>query len=438
MRFLAAFTLAFGLSAPFSAGAIDIQDVTSPDGHSAWLVEEHSIPFVSIDVVFTGGAALDPAGRAGAVSLMTALLTEGAGDLDAQSYAAALESLAGSITFEAARDSVSMNIRALSENRDQVIELAMLALTEAQFGQMSMDRVRAQTVAYLERAALDPNTIAQQTYLRLGYAGHPYATPTEGTPDTVAALTVDDILNAHRAAFNADLMYVGASGDISPEELGAIVDRIARDLPTSNTPLPAYHSFDAPPGVTVVDFPGPQSVIQFGHAGIPANDPDFMAAYAMNEIFGGAGFGSRLMAELREERGLTYGIYTSLASSKFGDSYAGRFSTGNENAAQAIELVREQFRWLADGGITQDDLSRIQTYLTGAYPLRFDGNDSIAGILAAMQFQGYPLNYVNVRNDLLRAVTLEDVQRMAQRLAQPDALQFVVVGQPVGVESTTP
>ncbi|WP_127106470.1 M16 family metallopeptidase [Pararhodobacter zhoushanensis] len=437
MRILAAFTLALGLSAPFTAGAIDIQDVTSPGGHSAWLVEEHSIPFVSLDVVFTGGAALDPEGRAGAVQLMTSLLTEGAGDLDAQGYASALESLAGSITFEAGRDSVSMNIRALTENRDEVIELAMMALTEAQFGQMSIDRVRGQTVAYLERAALDPNTVAQQTYLQLGYAGHAYATPTEGTPDTVAALTVDDILNAHAAAFTSDRMYVGASGDITAAELGAIVDRITRDLPVSEAPLPEYHRFDAPAGVTVVDFPGPQSVIQFGHGGIAADDDDFMAAYAMNEIFGGSGFGSRLMGELREARGLTYGIYTSLASSKFGDSYAGRFSTGNENAAEAIELVRAQFQWLADGGITQDDLSRIQTYLTGAYPLRFDGNDSIAGILAAMQFQGYPLNYVNIRNDLLRAVTLEDVQRMAQRLAQPDALQFVVVGQPVGVVTTT-
>ena len=436
IRFLAAFALVLGLALP--ALAIDIDEVTSPEGRNAWLVEEHSIPFVSIEVVFTGGSVLDPAGKAGAVSLMTSLLTEGAGDLDAQAFAAALESLAGSVSFEAGRDSVSMTIRALSENRDQVIDLAMLALSEPQFSSMSLDRVRAQTIASLERAALNPNTIAQETYARLGYAGHPYATPSDGTPATVGALTLDDILAAHRSAFTADRIVVGAAGDITAAELGAILDRIAGALPESDRALPDYRVYDAPPGVTVVSFDGPQSVIQFGHAGMNADDPDFMPAFVMNEIFGGGGFGSRLMSEIREARGLTYGIYTSLASYQYGDSYVGRFSTGNENAAEAIDLVRQQFQWLADGGITQEDLERIQTYLTGAYPLRFDGNESIARILASMQFQHYPLNYVNIRNDLVRAVTLDDIQRVAGRLAQPEALHFVVVGQPVGVESTNP
>ena len=298
--------------------------------------------------------------------------------------------------------------------------------------------MRAQTIASLERSARNPNTIAQETFSRLGYAGHPYATPTDGSPASVGALTLDDILAAHQAAFASDRVVVGAAGDITRAELGAIVDRITEGLSPAATPLPEYRVFDAAPGITVVPFDGPQSVIQFGHAGMDADDPDFMPAFVMNEIFGGGGFNSRLMSEIREARGLTYGIYTSLASSQVGDSYVGRFSTGNENAAEAIDLVRQQFQWLADGGITQEDLERIQTYMTGAYPLRFDGNDSIARILASMQFQGYPLNYVNIRNDLVRAVTLADIQRVAQRLAQPDALQFVVVGQPVGLESTTP
>lgn len=436
MRFLAAAALALGLSAP--AQAIDIQEFTSPNGHTAWLVPEHSIPFVSIEVIFTGGAVLDPAGKAGAVSLMTSLLTEGAGDLDAQGWAAALESLAGSVSFSAGRDSVSMTIRALTENRDQVVDLALLALTEAQFGQMSLDRVRAQTIASLQRAAQNPNTIASEAFSRLGYEGHPYAQPTDGTPATVGALTLDDILAAHEAAFTADRMVVGAAGDITAAELGALVDRIAEGLPDARRALPEYRSFGAAPGVSIVAFDAPEAVIQFGLPGIPADDPDFMSAFVMNEIFGGGGFNSRLMAELRESRGLTYGIYTSLSSPRFGDAYVGRFSTSNATAGEAVELVRAQFEWLAGGGITQADLERIQTYLTGAYALRFDGNESIARILASMQFQGYPVGYVAVRNDLVRGVTLDDIQRVASRLAQPDALRFVIVGQPVGVTATQP
>jgi zinc protease len=383
--------------------------------------------------VFTGGASLDPADRPGAVSLMTALLTEGAGDYDAQGYAAALESLAGQISFESGRDSIRLSIRALTENRDAVIDLAVLALTDAHFSQQSMERVRAQQVAALEREAQDPGSIAQRVYAELGYAGHAYARPTDGTPDTVAALTLDDILTAHRAVFTSDLFYVGAAGDITAAELGEIVDRIAQDLPTSNTPLPAYHSFDAGPGTTVVEHPGSQSIVQFGLPGMHWDDADFMPAFLMNEIFGGGGFGSRLMKEIREARGLTYGIYTSLASFRFGDSYVGRFSTANESVGEAIDLVRQQFEWLAHDGITQEDLERAQTYLTGAYPLRFDGNASIARILASMQFQQYDIDYVNVRNDLVRAVTLDDIQRVAHRLSQPDQLRFVVVGDPEGL-----
>jgi len=430
-RFVLTLGLAFALASP--AVAIDIQDVTSPEGRTAWLVEEHSIPIVSIEVVFTGGASVDPQGRAGAVSLMTSLLNEGAGDLDALGYASALEELAGTVSFESGRDQVTLSIRALSENRDAVIDLAILALTEATFDAQSIERVRAQMVAYLERTTRDPDTIAGQTYSALGYSGHAYSFPSDGTPDTIASLSRDDILTAYRAAFPSDLAYVAAAGDLTAQELGEITDRILGDLHEASTALPDYQSFSAEPGVTVVDHPSPQSVIQFGHAGMPWDDDDFMAAYLMNAIMGGGGFNSRLMEEIREKRGLTYGIYTSVASNRFGDTYVGRFSTANETAGEAIDLVREQFEWLANGGITQEDLDRAQTYLTGAYPLRFDGNNSIAHILASMQFQSFPLNYVNVRNDLVRAVTLADIHRVSTRLAQPGALHFVVVGQPQGL-----
>lgn len=429
---LAALALVVSLALP--AAAIEITEVTSPMGRTGWLVHDDSIPFASIEVVFIGGASLDRPDRAGAVSLMTSLLTEGAGDLNAQGFAAALESLAGSVSFDARRDSVALSIRALSENRAQVIDLALLALTEPHFDMVSLERVRGQTVASLERAARNPDTLAGRRFAELGYGDHAYARPVTGNPNTVAALTLDAVIDAHRAAFSSDLVYFGAAGDISPAEFGAFIDSVLGDLPVSNTSLPDYRSFAATPGVTVVDFDGPQSVIQFGHSGIRWDDPDFMPAFVMNEIFGGGGFGSRLMRELRETRGLTYGIYTGLSSGRFGDSFGGRFSTANETVGQAIALVREQFDWLANGGITQDDLERIQTYLTGAYPLRFDGNEAIAGILTSMQVQRFPLNYVNIRNDLVRAVTLEDIHRVARRLARADELQFVVVGRPLGLE----
>lgn len=433
MNLLKPLVLALAFATPLHA-QIDIQPVTSPQGFSAWLSEEHSIPFVAIEIIFPGGANLDPEGAEGAVSLMTALLSEGAGDMDAQEYAAALERLAGGVSFSAGRDSMSLSITALSENRDQVIDLARLALTEPRFDGSALARTRAQQRSSLERAARNPNTIASRAFNELAYTGHPYARPTDGTPETVAELTHDDITAAHQSALTRDRVLVGAAGDISAEELGDILDRLLADLPKATIPLPDYARFTAPPGITVIPYDGPQSVIAFGHQGLPRDDDDFMAAFVMNEIFGGGRFGTRLMTELREIRGLTYGVGTSLASASHGDSFQGRLSTANDRVAEVVELLREEWEWLARGGITEDDLERIKTYLTGAYPLRFDGNGSIASILASMQFQGFDIDYVNTRNDQVQAITLADINRIAERLIRPEALHFVIVGQPEGME----
>lgn len=432
MRMLRMLALALLAAAPLRA-EIAIQPVTSPGGFSAWLVEERSIPFVAIEVIFAGGATIEADETLGAVALMTALLSEGAGDLDAQGFAAALESLAAGVTFEAGRDSVSMTIRALSENRDQVIELARMALSAPRFDPAALERVRAQQLASLEQAARNPNSIASRSFNALAFDGHPYARPSDGTPETVAALTLDDIHTAHRTALTRDRVMIGAAGDISAADLGALMDRLLGDLPPAAVPLPPYAEFAAEPGVTVVPFAGPQSVIAFGHAGIPRDDPDFMPAFVMNELFGGGRFGTRLMTELRERRGLTYGVGTSLVSAGFGDSFQGRLSTDNARAGEVVRLIRAEWEWLASGGITEDELERIKTYLTGAYPLRFEGNGSIASILASMQFQGFDIDYVNIRNDLVRAVTLDDVHRVASRIVRPEALHFVIVGSPEGL-----
>ena len=438
MRFLAtAFALVLSFAAP-AAAEVRIQSVTSPQGFDAWLVEERSIPFVAIELIFEGGANLEAEGEEGATALMAALMSEGAGEMNAQSLAAAFEELAGSVRVDAGRDSVSMTIRALSENRDQVLALAHTMLTGPRFDEDALERARRQAIASLEQGLRNPNQIAGRAFNAAAFAGHPYARPTDGTPESLAALTREQIIAAHRFAFVRDRVTVGAAGDISAAELGALLDALLGDLPPSDRPLPGYADFALQGGITVIDHPGPQSVIHFGHAGMHRDDPDFMAAFVMNEILGGGRFGTRLMSEMREQRGLTYGIGTSLASARFGDSLQGRMSTDNSRAADAIAELRRQWDWLANGGITQDDLDRAQLFLTGAYPLRFDGNGAIADIMASMQFQGFDIDYVNIRNDLVRAVTLDDITRVAARLAQPDALHFVVVGRPEGLESTTP
>ncbi|MDU9003033.1 M16 family metallopeptidase [Sedimentitalea todarodis] len=412
---------------------VKVQDVTSPAGINAWLVEDHTIPFTALEIRFRGGTSLDPADKRGAVYLMTALIEEGAGDLDARAHARAVEALAASFRYDASDDAVSVSARFLTENRDEALTLLGDTIHEPRFDPEAIERVRAQVIASRESATKDPDDIARAALNKLIFGDHPYGSDGEGTVESVAALTREDILAAHAAVFARDRLYVSAVGDITPEELGAMLDDLLADLPETGAPLPDPAEVTIPGGVKVVDFDTPQSVAVFGQRGIERMDPDFFAAYVLNEVLGSGSFESRLMKEVREKRGLTYGVYSYLAPRDLAAVYLGSVASGNDRVAEAIKVIREEWAKAATDGISAEEVEAAKTYLTGAYPLRFDGNGPIARILTGMQMQGLPIDYIVTRNDKVNAVTVEDVNRVAAELLDPEGLQFVVVGRPVGL-----
>lgn len=422
------------LASPLRA-EIDILEVQSPGGINAWLVEEQSIPFVALELRFKGGASLDLPGKRGATYLMTALLEEGAADLDARAYAEEVESLAASFEFDVSDDAVSISARFLTENQDAALALLRDALTRPRFDQDAIDRVRAQIVSGIRSDLQDPDTIVGREFDRMVFGDHPYGSAIEGTEDSVAALVQDDLIAAHKGALARDRVYVSAAGDISAEELAALLDKLLADLPETGVSQAPDVAVVTDAGVTVVPFDVPQSVAIFGHEGIARDDPDFFTAYVLNEILGGGGFEARLMQEVREKRGLTYGIYSYLVPKDHAALYLGRVSSANDRIAEAIEVIRDEWVKMAEVGVTEEELASAKTYLTGAYPLRFDGNGRIANILVGMQMDDLTPDYVTTRNAKVEAITLDDVKRVAARILKPEALRFVVVGQPEGLES---
>ncbi len=415
---------------------IAVQEVTSPGGITAWLVEDHEIPFTALDVAFQGGTSLDLPGERGAVNLMAATLEEGAGEMDAQAFAEARDSLAAGFGFDASQDAVSISARFLTENRDQAIDLLRQAIIAPRFDQSAIDRVRGQVLSGLASDATDPSSIAGETFNALAFGKHPYGSEGSGTPDSVAALTRDDLIEAKTRTMTRDRLHVAAVGDITPEQLGEVLDRLFGDLPEMGAPLPGRAAWQAPGGVKVVDFDSPQSVVVFGQSGMRRDDPDFFAAYMLNEILGGNRFSARLMTEVREKRGLTYGIGTYLMPMAYGEALMGQMATANATTGQAIDLIRQEWARIAKDGVSAEELAATKTYLTGSYPLRFDGNGQIAEILVGMQMDGLSPDYITTRNAKIEAVTQDDIKRVAARLLTPDALQFVVVGRPDGVKST--
>lgn len=415
---------------------VEIQEITTPGGLNAWLVEEHSIPFTALEIWFKGGTSLDREGKRGAVNLMTATLEEGAGDMDALAFTRAKETLAADFDYDVGDDTLSVSARFLSENRDEAIALLRETLINPRFDQDAIDRVRGQVISIIRSDEKDPNDMAGRAFETQAFGDHPYGTESNGTIESVTALTREDILNAHTDTMARDRIYIGAVGDITPEELATLLDDLLGDLPETGAEMPQDITPALTGGTTVIPYDTPQSVALFGHTGVKRTSDDFFAAYLLNTILGGGGFESRLMHEVREKRGLTYGVYSFLVDKDYADLWMGQVQSANNRVAEAIDVIKAQWADIAENGVTEEELDAAKKYLTGAYPLRFDGNGRIANIITGMQIQGMPIDYPATRNDKVNAVTLEQVNDLARRYLRPDDLRFVVVGQPEGLTST--
>lgn len=429
-------TAVFAVTASVATAAVDIKTITSDGGINAWVVEEPSIPFVALEIRIRGGASLDVEGKRGAVNLMMGLLEEGSGDMTAQEFQAKRESLAASFGYRAYDDTISLSAKFLTENQDDALALFKQSLVSPTFDQDAIDRVRAQVISGINSDAKNPNRIAGAFFDEAAFGDHPYGSSMDGTIESVTALTRDDMFDAHRNVLTRDRLFVSVVGDVTADAVGPMLDDLLGALPDEGPALPDDVDFGLAGGVTVIDYETPQSVALFGHAGIERDDDDFFAAYIMNQILGAGGFESRLMNEVREKRGLTYGISTFLVPKFHAEMMLGQVASANETVAEAIAVTRNEWARMANEGVTAEELETAKTFLTGEYPLRFDGNGEIADIMVGMQMIGLPPEYVINRNDYIEAVTLDDINRVAGELLDPEALHFVVVGQPEGLTTT--
>jgi zinc protease len=414
---------------------MNIQEVTSPGGIKAWLVEEHSVPLVAIRFAFEGGTAQDPDGKPGVANFLTAMLDEGAGDLKSEQFQERMEELAMRMSYSEGRDTFYGSFQTLSENRDESLELLRLALAKPRFDEVALERIRKQLQAGLAFAAKNPTRVAGQLWAETAFPGHPYGRPSNGTPETIAAITADDLRAYTKNVFARDNLHVAVVGDITAEDLGKVLDRVFGDLPQKPTLTDVPEAEMSGGTVKLNPMPVPQSVAVFGLPGLKRDDPDFVPAYVMNHILGGGGFSSKLMEEVREKRGLAYSVYSYMQPFDRAAILAGQVATKNEALGKSLDVIREEIRQIAEKGVSEEDLENAKSYLTGSYALRFDTSSKIASQLLAIQVEGLGIDYVNRRNALISAVTLDEVKRVAERLLRPERLIVAIAGQPKGIEA---
>ena len=408
-----------------------IQQVISPKGIKAWLVEDHSIPLMALQFAFKGGATQDPKGKEGLANFLTTVLDEGAGDIKSKEFQAQLDEFAISIDFDASRDAFDGNLKTLTRNRDKAVHLMRLALNKPRFDKKAVERMRDQLLTGLKFAAKDPNKIASRTWFKTAFGDHPYARSVKGSTTSLKSITAKDLESFRRKVFSRETLKIGVVGDITADQLAVVLDELFGDLPEKSdlvtiAEIPKLKG----PVREVITMDNPQSVALFGHQGIKREDKDFIPAYVLNYILGGGGFASRLMEEVREKRGLAYSVYSYLYPLDHGALFMGGVATKNDALEKSLEVITNELTRLAQEGPSAKELENAKRYLTGSYPLRFDTSSKIASQLLWIQMDDLGIDYIDTRNKMVDDVTLEQINAVAKRLLRPDNMIITIVGNP--------
>ncbi|AHB49589.1 peptidase M16 [Hyphomicrobium nitrativorans NL23] len=422
------------LLAPFRpAHAMEIKVITSPGGIKAWLVEAHENPLLAMRFSFEGGNSQDPEGKEGVANFLTAMLDEGAGDLTSAVFQEEMDTIAMRLRFEDSRDAFYGSFQTLTEYRDQAVNLLKLALTKPRFDEDAVERIRAQIRANLVYSDRDPERVASKEWFATAFSGHSYGRAAHGTDATIAAVTREDLEAYRKRVFARSNLRIVAVGDITEEALGKLLDEVFGDLPEKADLFPVPMAEPVTGGTERwIDMDVPQSVAVFGFGAMPRKDPDFLAAFVLNQLIGGGGFASRLMEEVREKRGLAYSVYSYIQPFRHTSVFSGGVATRADAINQSLDLIRGELKHVAENGPTEQEWKNAKDYLVGSYALRFDSNAKIATQLLGLLEDDFGPDYIENRNKMIEALTIDDAKRVAKRLLKADDLIITIVGQPQG------
>jgi zinc protease len=410
------------------ARALDVQTLPAPRGEQVWYVSDHTLPMIAMTVAIPAGSSYDPQGKDGLASFAANLLDEGAGRLNSDAYHTALAVRAIKLSVSPDRDFLIVQLVTLTENAKDAFRLLGMALSKPRFDADAIQRVRAQILSTLQQEDEDPSDVANKAFFRAYFHDHPYAHPVDGTPATIAAIGAGDLKAFAATHWVNSGLKVAVSGDVDPTTLNQLLRSAFGGMPNKPPAPPAMAVHVGQPGIQVIAMDVPQPTVVFGMPGFLRTDRDFIPGYVANYIVGGGGFASRLTDQVREQRGLTYDISTSLDDYRRGGVLIGEVATKRGSVRQTLDVIRTTLRDFVANGPTDKELADAKTYLTGSFPLAFSSNVDIAAQLSTFQRSGLPVSYLKKRNDLMNAVTSDDVERAARRLFNPDAMTVVVAG----------
>jgi zinc protease len=424
------FVCAISLSTA-SWASLTIQTWHTQQGVKVLFVEAPQLPMVDIEVTFDAGSARDGA-QSGLANLTAALLFAGTQRKNEQQISAGFNRLGAQFGGDAGRDSASFTLRSLTRESllNPALDLFAEVLSQPTFPQAVMERDKARLLMALQQQEEQPNYVAQRQFWQTLYAGHPYATPVEGTAQTIAALTRDDLAAFYSRYYVAKNAQVAIVGAISRQQAQAIAERVSAGLAQGQAAKPlAKPQGLANAQTQVVAFEAEQTHYLLGQVAIERGHPDYYALFLGNHLLGGSGFASLLVNEVREKRGLVYSVYSFFAPMRVAGPWIVGLSTANQQAAQADQVVRETLAQFMRG-ISADKLADIKSNLIGGWPLRIDSNSEMLGYISMIGFYNLPLDYLEAFPQAIEKLTVADVLAAWQRHIHPDSLLNIQVGQP--------
>ncbi len=410
-----------------SHAAARIQHLVSPGGIEAWFVQDATVPLIAMEYAFGGGATQDPADKPGVGNMVASLIDEGSGDLDSRTFHERLDRRAIELSFNSTRDYFRGSLRMLKDNRDEAFDLLRMSLTSPHFDSADVERIRAQIMSGQRRDTSNPTSLAGRKFLKLAFGDHPYGRQANGTLESVPRIDVADMKDYVGRVLARDTLRIAVVGDVDPATLGKLLDQTFGGLPAKASLTPVADVEAAgPPQRAFIPLDVPQTVVTFGGPGIRRNDPNFMAGYVVNHILGGGGSSSRLYREVREKRGLAYSVYESLSWMDHSAVFVGNTGTRADRAGETVDAITREIRRMAEDGPTQQELDEAKSYLKGSQMLALDTSSKLASALLQYQLDKLPIDYIEKRNAIVDAVTLDDAKKAARRLWGQGLLTVIV------------
>jgi zinc protease len=428
MKLFPALAITAGLLLPNGSAATEVKEITSPSGLTAWLVEDHSVPLVSVRATFAQGELNDPPAEQGSAKLLSGLVDEGTGSLSGEEYRRRIEDLGLRYSINAELEDFDLGFSLPTANLAEGLDLVRRGLAEPTLPEEAVERMRKQFLTYEESLLRSPGNIAVRAFINMAAPGHPYGSVDEKIVEGLRKVDRTTLRKAHNRIFSRKDLKVAIVGDVSETDAKALLEKIFSGLPEGGEwERPLAVKLAKGPSLKIIPFNTPQTLLTFGGPGIADNDPDYLAATVAVSII------SATISDIaRQQRGLTYDVSYSLYEREAGSITVGQLWTSNATASQALDAIKEALS-LARHAVRENHVEATIRYMKGQAALGVETNSDMANLLQSLQIQGFASNYLSKQNELLDKVKVEDVRRVMLKLADPDNLLVVAVGQPEGL-----